>query len=86
MALNRLNERDDEPGSGHRKDRSWEGIGASLARKFARKGYHVGPFARSDDSLKSLAAEIKKQAGLALAAPVDLTDPRQVADGLGHVR
>lgn len=62
------------------------GLGASLARKFSREGCAVGLFARSAGYLQSLEAEIKKQRGSALAVPVDLTDPKQVADGFGHVR
>jgi short-subunit dehydrogenase len=52
------------------------GIGASIARTFARRGGRVVMVARSVDALEQLAAEIG-----AVALPADLSQPHEV-DGL----
>jgi NAD(P)-dependent dehydrogenase (short-subunit alcohol dehydrogenase family) len=62
------------------------GLGASLARKFAREGCTVSLFARSKAYLDQLETEIKHQKGTALAVPMDLTDPEQVEKGFRRVR
>jgi len=62
------------------------GLGASLARKFAKEGCQVGLFARSAEYLKQLEAEIIGQGGLALGVPTDITDSEQVARGFKRVR
>jgi NAD(P)-dependent dehydrogenase (short-subunit alcohol dehydrogenase family) len=62
------------------------GLGASLARKFAREGCRVAMFARSAVYLRRLEAELKAQYGSVLAVPIDLTNPIQVADGFARVR
>ena len=62
------------------------GLGASLVRRFAREGYQVGMFARSPDYIQDLAAELRQSDMKALALPVDITDPQQVARGFARVR
>jgi len=56
------------------------GIGAELARAFARHGHSVVLVARREDRLKVLAAEIATAGGpLALALPIDLGRPDAAA-------
>ncbi|EMA54637.1 SDR family NAD(P)-dependent oxidoreductase [Halococcus salifodinae] len=62
-------------------------IGESVARKFAAEGCSVGLFARSEDYLEELAAELTEQTdGEAIAVPTDITDPAQVEAGFERVR
>ena len=62
------------------------GLGASLVWKFARKGYQVALVARSSDYIGKLGRELEREGLEALAVPVDITDPRQVARGFAQVR
>ncbi|MDA2909809.1 SDR family NAD(P)-dependent oxidoreductase [Nitrospiraceae bacterium AH_259_D15_M11_P09] len=62
------------------------GLGAALVRKFAKEGCRVGMFARSAAYLQRLEAELKQQGCEALAVPVDLREPTQVAAGFRAVR
>ena len=62
------------------------GLGASLVWKFARKGYQVALFARSSGYIGKLGRELEREGLEALAVPVDITDPRQVARGFAQVR
>ena len=62
------------------------GLGASLARTFARRGCQVGLFARTQDYLGDLEREIKERNGSALSATVDLTDAEQIAKGFARIR
>ncbi len=50
------------------------GIGAALARRFARRGDHVILVARRQNLLEQLAAEIGAAGGSAEAMPCDVTD------------
>ncbi|MDS0475462.1 SDR family NAD(P)-dependent oxidoreductase [Natrinema sp. 1APR25-10V2] len=59
------------------------GLGASLARKFVDEGCQVGLFARSDDYLEELSADLGDDA---VAVPTDVTDPAQVEAGFEAVR
>jgi NAD(P)-dependent dehydrogenase (short-subunit alcohol dehydrogenase family) len=52
-----------------------QGLGKSLARRFAREGYAVALAARNKERLSALAAEID-----ASAFPADLTDESEVAN------
>jgi len=62
-------------------------IGESVARKFAEEGCSVGLFARSEEYLEELAAELTGGTdGEAVAAPTDITDPAQVEAGFERVR
>ncbi|MCT9095045.1 SDR family NAD(P)-dependent oxidoreductase [Haloarchaeobius sp. HME9146] len=63
------------------------GLGASLARKFANEGCSVGLFARSEEYIEDLAADLREETpGEALAVPTDLTDPDQIREGFAAVR
>ncbi len=62
------------------------GLGASLVRKLIREGCRVGMFARTADYLHRLREELKHADASALAVPVDVTDPDQVARGFRAVR
>jgi len=62
------------------------GLGASLARKFAREGCQVALLARSPDYLESLAMEIQKTGAIAKPYPTDITDPQNVADSFNQIR
>jgi NAD(P)-dependent dehydrogenase (short-subunit alcohol dehydrogenase family) len=55
-----------------------EGLGYSLARRFAQAGYHVALAARTADRLARLAAEIQKSGGKAFPAPTDLREEQEV--------
>ena len=50
------------------------GLGAALARKFAREGCAVALLARSADFLNVLAEELCRSGVSALSLPTDLTD------------
>lgn len=50
------------------------GIGAAVARRFAREGYAVALMARQADALEGVAAGVAANGGVARAVPVDLTD------------
>jgi NAD(P)-dependent dehydrogenase (short-subunit alcohol dehydrogenase family) len=54
------------------------GIGAAAARAFARSGYSVVLAARSEDSLRSVAAEIESRGGRALPIATDVTEASSV--------
>ncbi|MDE0297788.1 MAG: SDR family NAD(P)-dependent oxidoreductase [Candidatus Poribacteria bacterium] len=62
------------------------GLGASLARKFAREGCAVGLLARSRDYIESLAQELNEGGANALAVSADITQPDQVADSFAAIR
>src|SRR5690242_5310956 len=61
------------------------GIGAALARRFA-KGYSVVLIARSIDYLKTLADEIRADGGHALEAPADIGNFSEVAGAFAAIR
>ena len=56
------------------------GLGASLARRFAKQ-YAVAINARSADSLRTLAGEIRAAGGVALEVPADIGD-RAAVEGM----
>jgi uncharacterized protein len=56
------------------------GIGESFARKFAEAGATVALVARTEDSIRALAAELG-----GTAHPADLADPKQVDALISHV-
>lgn len=62
------------------------GLGASLARKFAKEGCSVGLLARSPDYIESLAQELNEGGANALAISTDITQPNQVADSFAKIR
>lgn len=61
------------------------GLGESLARKFAAEGCQVALFARSEDYIEELAADLPDP-GAGLAVQTDLTDVDQIRDGFETVR
>ncbi len=62
------------------------GLGAALARKFAKEGCNVGLLARSPDYIESLAHELNERGGNALAVATDITQADQVADSFAKIR
>ena len=64
------------------------GLGAALARRFAREGCRVALLARSKDYLDELAAELNRETGqsVALALPCDLGDAGQISAAFDAVR
>ncbi|HKD68866.1 MAG TPA: SDR family NAD(P)-dependent oxidoreductase [Candidatus Binataceae bacterium] len=61
------------------------GLGASLARRFARE-YAVALTARSADYLRELAGDIRKAGGVALEVQADVGSREQVAAGFKLIR
>ena len=62
------------------------GLGAAVARRFAREGYAVALMARREESLAPVRDEIEGEGGTALPVPTDATDPASVASAFGRVR
>lgn len=62
------------------------GLGAAVARRFAREGYAVGLMARSEANLTPVAEEVERAGGQALSVPVDATDPGAVPGAFAQVR
>ena len=62
------------------------GLGESLARKFAAEGCSVGLFARSEEYLTDLEADLREENADALAVPTDVTDREGVAAAFEQVR
>jgi len=61
------------------------GTGASLARRFAAD-HAVALVARSADSLREIAGDVRARGGVALEAPADVTSPREVAGAFAKIR
>ena len=61
------------------------GIGAAAARQFVAEGAAVALAARSAAPLESLAAELGRTGGRALAVPTDVGDPQAATRLLAHV-
>ena len=62
------------------------GLGASLARKFAKQGCRLAVLARSSDFLESLAEEIRQLGTEILAIPTDVGEADQVAAAFKRIR
>jgi NAD(P)-dependent dehydrogenase (short-subunit alcohol dehydrogenase family) len=62
------------------------GLGASVARRFAREGFAVALMARREESVADVRQEIEDGGGTALAVPADATDPKSVASAFERVR
>lgn len=62
------------------------GLGAALARRFARGGLAVGLFARSAESTAATKEAIERDGGRAMALACDAGDAASVANALGRVR
>jgi NAD(P)-dependent dehydrogenase (short-subunit alcohol dehydrogenase family) len=61
------------------------GLGAALARRFARE-YAVAMVARGEDKLRELAAEIERDGGRALAVPADVARAGDIASAFERIR
>jgi short-subunit dehydrogenase len=62
------------------------GIGAALAREFARRGAAVAVLARRRDRLEALAAEVTAAGGRAVAVPGDVTRDGDLERAVATVR
>lgn len=62
------------------------GLGAAVARRFARGGYAVALMARSEGNLAGVRSEIEGEGGRAAAVPTDATDPGSVGAAFRRVR
>lgn len=62
------------------------GLGASVARRFAREGYKTALMARSEESVSDVRQGIEDGGGEATAFSVDATDPASVEEAFGKVR
>jgi len=62
------------------------GLGAALARAFAREGFAVGLLARKLESSAAVADEIHQTGGRALAVTVDATDRAGVFEAVERLR
>ena len=62
------------------------GLGASLARRFAREGCRVAVLARSTEFVGTLANELSQAGARALAVPIDISRAEQVAAAFRSIR
>lgn len=63
-----------------------DGMGAAIARRFARDGMAVGVLDIRGDGARSVVEQIKANGGEALALEVDVTDRAQVNGAIGKLR
>ena len=62
------------------------GLGAAVARRFAREGFAVALMARRLESVAGVREEIEDAGGTALSISADATDPTSVAAAFDEVR
>jgi NAD(P)-dependent dehydrogenase (short-subunit alcohol dehydrogenase family) len=62
------------------------GLGAAIARRFAREGFAVALMARREESMAAVREEIEDSGGEALPVTTDATDPDSVATAFERVR
>jgi NAD(P)-dependent dehydrogenase (short-subunit alcohol dehydrogenase family) len=62
------------------------GLGAAVARRFAREGFAVALMARKEESVAGVREEIEGQGGAALPVTADATVPASVEVAFGRVR
>ena len=62
------------------------GLGAAVARRFAREGFAVALMARREESVAGAREEIEGAGGRALPVSADATDPASVAAAFDEVR
>lgn len=62
------------------------GLGAAVAKRFAREGFAIGLMARSEESLSAARDEVEGAGGTALAIQADATDSASVAQAFDKVR
>ena len=65
---------------------SGPGLGAAIARRFAREGFAVALMARKEESVAGVREEIEGQGGAAVTVTADATDPPSVEVAFGQVR
>jgi NAD(P)-dependent dehydrogenase (short-subunit alcohol dehydrogenase family) len=61
------------------------GLGAAVARRFAREGFAVALIARKEESVAGVREEIEGEGGTALPVTADATDPPSVEAAFGRV-
>jgi NAD(P)-dependent dehydrogenase (short-subunit alcohol dehydrogenase family) len=62
------------------------GLGAAVARRFAREGFAVGLMARGGEKLERFRDEIARDGGTAAAIPADAADPASVEEAFRRLR
>ncbi len=62
------------------------GLGAAVARRFAREGYAVALMARGQGKLAPVEEAIRAEGGAPLSVPTDASDPASVAASFARVR
>lgn len=62
------------------------GLGAAVARRFAREGFAVALMARREEGVSGVRDEIQDAGGTALPVSTDATDPASVAAAFDRVR
>lgn len=62
------------------------GLGASVARRFAREGCTLALMARGEESVSGVRRKIEEDGGEAAAFSVNATDPASVEEAFGKVR
>ena len=62
------------------------GLGAAVARRFAREGFAVALMARKEESVAGAQEEIEAEGGTALPVTAYATDPSSVKTAFGRVR
>jgi NAD(P)-dependent dehydrogenase (short-subunit alcohol dehydrogenase family) len=62
------------------------GLGAAVARRFAREGFAVGLMARGEESLAAAREEVEDSGGTALAITADAMDAASVTSAFDRVR
>src|SRR5215216_2664408 len=62
------------------------GLGAAVARRFAREGFAAGLMARREESLSAVQEEIEGEGGTTLAVSAEATDAGSVASAFKEVR
>jgi NAD(P)-dependent dehydrogenase (short-subunit alcohol dehydrogenase family) len=62
------------------------GLGAAIARRFAREGFAAALMARNEDGLSEIRQEIEADGATALTVSADATDPASVEAAFGRVR
>jgi len=62
------------------------GLGAAVARRFAREGFAVALMARREEGVANVQEEIETASGTALPISTDATDPASVAAAFERVR
>ena len=62
------------------------GLGASIARAFAKEGYSIGLLSRNSESSLPVATQIQAAGGKVLALPVDVTDRKVVFQAIERIR